>query len=128
MISSSSTLVQYPAVLSASDQARLQLCPPSRVSGTLSSHLPFCVDNICAFRYLSHLTQAKPAETPNTALSARDKDYSSRLSGALSSSIVSIGDLFKDIRDGSKSVKFPEKMVKVLEQKLQDIAMARDAA
>jgi hypothetical protein len=68
------------------------------------------------------------AVTPNTAASsARDKDYSSRLSGALSSSIVSIGDLFKDLREGSKSVKFPEKLVKVLEQKLQDIAMGKDA-
>jgi hypothetical protein len=50
------------------------------------------------------------------------------MSAALSSSIYSIGDLFKDIRDGpgSKSVKFPEKLLKVLEQKLQDIAMAKD--
>lgn len=38
-------------------------------------------------------------------------------------SAFSIGDLF---RDGSKSVKFPEKMLKVLEQRLQDIAMGRD--
>ncbi|PBK79212.1 hypothetical protein ARMGADRAFT_175608 [Armillaria gallica] len=39
----------------------------------------------------------------------------SRLS-ALSN--FSIGDIFKDIRDGPKSVKFPEKLLKVLEQKL----------
>jgi hypothetical protein len=34
--------------------------------------------------------------------------------------------MFKDTRDGSKSVKFPEKLLKVLEQKLQDIAMKKD--
>ena len=34
--------------------------------------------------------------------------------------------MFKDIRDGPKSVKFPEKLLKVLEQKLQDIAMGKD--
>ncbi|KAM6493277.1 hypothetical protein JOM56_011411 [Amanita muscaria] len=37
----------------------------------------------------------------------------------------SIGDLF---RDGSKSVRFPEKLLKVLEQRLQDIAMGKNAA
>jgi hypothetical protein len=35
--------------------------------------------------------------------------------------------MFKDIRDGPKSVKFPEKLLKVLEQKLQDIAMGKDS-
>lgn len=54
------------------------------------------------------------------------REHHSRLSGALSSSIFSIGDLFKDPRDGSKSVKFPEKLVKVLETKLQNIAMGKD--
>lgn len=34
--------------------------------------------------------------------------------------------MFDSIRDGSKSVKFPEKLLKVLEQKLQDIAMGKD--
>lgn len=59
----------------------------------------------------------------------REKGYSSRLSGAVSNSIVSFGDLFKDInRDGPKSVKFPEKLLKVLEQKLQNIAMGKDPA
>ena len=49
-----------------------------------------------------------------------------RFSGAISSSFVSIGDLF-NMRDG-KSVKFPEKLLKVLEQKLQNIAMGKDPA
>lgn len=34
--------------------------------------------------------------------------------------------MFDSIRDGSKSVKFPEKLLKVLEQKLQAIAMGKD--
>jgi len=61
----------------------------------------------------------------SAATEARDRDHSSRLS-ALSN--FSIGDMFKDIRDGPKSVKFPEKLLKVLEQKLQDIAMKKDPA
>jgi hypothetical protein len=52
----------------------------------------------------------------------REREHS-RLS-ALSN--FSIGDMFKDIRDGPKSVKFPEKLLKVLEQKLEDIAMGKD--
>lgn len=60
----------------------------------------------------------------------QEKEHTGRFSGAISNSIVSIGDLFKDIRDGpgSKSVKFPEKLLKVLEQKLQNIAMGKDSA
>ena len=42
---------------------------------------------------------------------------------------LSIGDLFKDIRrKGPKSIKFPEKILKVLEMKMQNIAMGKDAA
>jgi hypothetical protein len=51
---------------------------------------------------------------------ADTREHSSRLS-ALSN--FSLGDMF---RDGSKSTKFPEKLLKVLEQKLQDIAMGKD--
>ena len=53
----------------------------------------------------------------------REREHSLRLS-ALSN--FSISDLFKDVRDGPKSVKFPEKMLKVLENKLQNIAMGKD--
>ena len=53
-----------------------------------------------------------------------EREPSSRLA-ALSN--FSLGDMFRDVRDGSKSTKFPEKLLKVLEQKLQDIAMGRDA-
>ncbi|KAJ6524576.1 hypothetical protein B0H19DRAFT_972064 [Mycena capillaripes] len=71
----------------------------------------------------------KPTETATTtattAADVRDRETHSRLS-ALSN--FSIGDLFKDVRDGPKSVKFPEKLLKVLEQKLQNIAMGKDPA
>ena len=66
--------------------------------------------------------QAQP-ETPK-----EQRDYSSRLSGAITGSIVSIGDVFKDYRDGTKAVRFPKELLKVLEQKLQDIAMGKDPA
>jgi hypothetical protein len=74
---------------------------------------------------LSYLLLPK-VDTPKIASNeAKDKEHSSRLA-ALSN--FSIGDMFKDIRDGPKSVKFPEKLLKVLEQKLQDIAMGKDPA
>lgn len=41
--------------------------------------------------------------------------------------LLSLGDLFKDSKDGSKNVKFPEKLLKVLEQRLENIAMGKDA-
>ncbi|KAJ7468448.1 hypothetical protein FB451DRAFT_373271 [Mycena latifolia] len=78
--------------------------------------------------FLSHLMMPKPVETVTTTAATpdlRDREHHSRLS-ALSN--FSIGDLFKDVRDGPKSVKFPEKLLKVLEQKLQNIAMGKDPA
>lgn len=68
----------------------------------------------------------KVADSPkNQHVSSESREHSSRLS-ALSN--FSIGDMFRDVRDGSKSVKFPEKLLKVLEQKLQNIAMGKEAA
>ncbi|KAF7321062.1 hypothetical protein HMN09_00193600 [Mycena chlorophos] len=77
--------------------------------------------------YLSYIMTPKPTETTTTppAMDTRDREHHSRLS-ALSN--FSIGDIFKDVRDGPKSVKFPEKLLKVLEQKLQSIAMGKDPA
>ena len=74
--------------------------------------------------------QPKAVETPAAAEAPRERqrDYSSRVSGAISGSIVSIGDIFKDYRDGTKAVRFPKDLLKVLEQKLQDIAMGKDPA
>jgi hypothetical protein len=70
--------------------------------------------------------QPRPADvvTPGGA-EAREKDHTSRLSNTLSNSILSIADVFKDTSHG-KTVKFPERLVRVLEQKLQDIAMGKD--
>lgn len=70
----------------------------------------------------------KPTTTAEIKSSdSKDREHSSRLA-ALSN--FSIGDMIKDLRDGpnSKSVKFPDKLIKVLEQKLQDIAMGKDPA
>ncbi|KAH9920869.1 uncharacterized protein BXZ73DRAFT_91884 [Epithele typhae] len=55
----------------------------------------------------------------------RERDYSARITNAVSNSIFSLGDLF---RDGQKGVRFPKDLIKVVEQKLQDIAMGKDAA
>lgn len=73
--------------------------------------------------------QPKALDTPSASGSeARDKEHHSRFSGAISNSIVSIGDLFSSYGPHSKSVKFPDKLLKVLEQRLQNIAMAKDPA
>lgn len=84
-------------------------------------------DYVLRVSYLSYLMVPKPvtASAQNNGDTSREKEYSSRISGALSNSIYSIGDLFKDLREGPKSVKFPKDLMKVLEQKLQDIAMGR---
>ena len=68
--------------------------------------------------------EPQQVETPRE----RQRDYSSRVSGAISGSIVSIGDIFKDYRDGTKAVRFPKDLLKVLEQKLENIAMGKDPA
>ncbi|KAF7420843.1 hypothetical protein PC9H_011361 [Pleurotus ostreatus] len=75
---------------------------------------------------LSHVMQPKPIESPSVVTRERDRDsiHYSRISDAISN--FSIGDLFKDVRDGPKTVKYPEKLLKVLEQKLQDVAMGKD--
>lgn len=65
---------------------------------------------------------------PQAQEAPRERDYAGRLHGAISGSIVSIGDVFKDYRDGTKAVRFPKDLVKVVEQKLQDIAMGKDPA
>ncbi|KAI0744612.1 hypothetical protein C8Q76DRAFT_780253 [Earliella scabrosa] len=74
---------------------------------------------------LSYQMQPKAVVEPAQPEQERDRDYSSRIHSAISSSMFSIGDLF---RDGQKGVRFPKDLIKVLEQKLQDIAMGKDAA
>lgn len=71
--------------------------------------------------------QPKPVESTQPE-PERERDYSARIHGAISSysnSILSIGELF---RDGQKGVRFPKDLIKALEQKLQDIAMGKDPA
>ncbi|KAF9449075.1 hypothetical protein P691DRAFT_774923 [Macrolepiota fuliginosa MF-IS2] len=82
-------------------------------------------DYVLRVALLSHIISPKPAESQQQVLNheSREREHSSRLS-ALSN--FSLSDMFDSIRDGSKSVKFPEKLLKVLEQKLQDIAMGKD--
>ncbi|KAG6841782.1 hypothetical protein C0991_006666 [Blastosporella zonata] len=80
--------------------------------------------SIMFFAILSYLMLPKAVEMPKVSTTeSREREHSSRLS-ALSN--FSISDMFRDVRDGPKSVKFPEKMLKVLEQKLQNIAMGKD--
>lgn len=72
--------------------------------------------------------QPRAVETTPAEPEVRERETATRISDAISNSILSIGDLFKDVRDGHKSVKFPEKLLKVLETKLANIAMGKDAA
>ncbi|KAH7882233.1 hypothetical protein F5I97DRAFT_1913420 [Phlebopus sp. FC_14] len=85
-------------------------------------------DYVLRVAILSHLTSPKSPERQSNSIESKEKEHHSKFSGAISSSIISIGDIFKEIRDGSKSVKFPEKLLKVLEQRLQSIAMGKDPA
>ena len=69
----------------------------------------------------------KPTESPQNS-NGENKEHRDHL-WAIQNSIFSIGDLFKDVgREGPKSIKFPEKMLNVLEMKMQNIAMGKDAA
>jgi len=92
--------------------------------------------------YLSYLILPKPTNPASSSSSngdalrekekekEKEREHSSRISGAISQSITSIGDVFRDVtaREGSKNVKFPEKLLKVLEQRLENIAMGKDPA
>jgi hypothetical protein len=80
------------------------------------------------YRLLSYLMQPKPeVASTNQETERREREYVARLQGAVSNSLVSIGDLFKDtLRDGPKTVQFPEKMLKVLDKRLEKIGMAQD--
>lgn len=104
----------------------LQLCFACCVSPTLRDHsYPNQLIHNPSDRLLAHLTQPKVTEPKPPGMDLRDREHSSRLS-VLSN--FSIGDIFRDVSGGgSKSTKFPEKLVKVLEQKLQDVALGKDA-
>ena len=71
--------------------------------------------------------QPKLTESPQNS-NRENKEHCNHL-WAIQNSIFSIGDLFKDIgQEGPKSVKFLEKILKVLKMKMQNIAMGKDAA
>jgi hypothetical protein len=77
------------------------------------------------YRYLNYITLPRPSKpSAQEPHEQKEREQSSRLS-ALSS--FSLGDLVEGVRDGSKSVKFPEKLIRVLETRLQSIAMGKDA-
>jgi len=97
-----------------------------RMNDLIVAKVPSSLITHLCHRFLSYLLTPKVAEAPSAEV--REKEHHSRLQGAISSSIFSIGDLFKDMRDGSKSVKFPERLMKLLEQKVQDVAMKKDPA
>lgn len=79
---------------------------------------------------LSYLVLPKTVEQSVTASpEVKEKNNTSRLS-AVSNSLFNFGDLVKDLssRDGSKSAKYPERMIKELKKRLEAIGMARDPA
>ena len=82
-------------------------------------------------RFLSYLMTPKPVDMAKVDVDPREqRDHTSRISEAISHSFYSIGDMLKDAGVGgsSKSVKFPEKLLKVMGQRLESIALGRDAA
>ncbi|KAG6377689.1 hypothetical protein JVT61DRAFT_14458 [Boletus reticuloceps] len=85
-------------------------------------------DYVLRVAILSYITSPKVVAASSNGSETKEKEHHSKISDAISHSIISIGDVFKEIRDGSKSVKFPEKLLKVLEQKLQNIAMGKEPA
>ncbi|GJJ09370.1 hypothetical protein Clacol_003592 [Clathrus columnatus] len=80
------------------------------------------------YNYLAHLLQSKSQEVGST-VNGEAKETKDHLK-SIQNSIFSFADLIKDVgRDGgSRSSKFPEKLIKVLEARMQNIAMGRDPA
>ncbi|KAG8908954.1 hypothetical protein FRB99_000057 [Tulasnella sp. 403] len=54
------------------------------------------------------------------------ESHHGRLHGAISSSINSLAEILKDPSKDGRSVKFPDKLFKVLDQKMQNITMGKD--
>ncbi|KIY48530.1 hypothetical protein FISHEDRAFT_43123 [Fistulina hepatica ATCC 64428] len=63
----------------------------------------------------------------SVASSVHEPSHTRRISKHRVSDEELFSDLFKDISGSSKSVKFPEKLLKILEQRLKNIAMGKDA-
>lgn len=78
--------------------------------------------------YLAYLLQPKAQDAPPTTSNGEAKESKDHLK-SIQNSIFSFADLIKDVgRDNSKSSKFPEKLIKILETRMQNIAMGRDPA
>lgn len=81
--------------------------------------------------YLAFLLTPKPPESGASVEGGRNVErdresfHTSRLTGAISSSLNSVTDLFRD-PSGNRGAKFPDKLFKVLDLKMQNIAMGKD--
>ena len=105
-------------------ERRSGLISPNAFSFRLRSHF-----RSAPYRYLGYLIQPKALVARyDPQAETREREREQPRISSLSSSIYSIGDLFKDLREGPKSVRFPKDLVKVLEHKLQLIAMGKDPA
>jgi hypothetical protein len=72
-------------------------------------------------------TNQEVAVSTPQKLQHRESFHAARISGAISNSLYSVADLFRDTgKDGGRSVKFPDKLFKALDTKLQAIVMKRD--
>lgn len=105
----------------------LQLCSQSGVCIAFAG--ASCYLTQCGARFLVYLTQPKVVDSSVPEPEAREKDATAttRITDAISHSIFSLGDMFKD-SSSAKNVRFPEKLLKALEQKLANIAMGKDPA
>lgn len=86
-------------------------------------------DYVLRVAYLGYLIQPKalpPRHDPQAEAREREREREQSRMSSLSSSIYSIGDLFRDLGEGPKSAKFPRDLIKVLENRLQLIAMGKD--
>lgn len=69
----------------------------------------------------------KTTATPSNGEAPKERDHTKEYTAKLTGALYNIGDLFKDMgRDGPRAVKFPEKLLKVLDAKMQNIAMGKD--
>lgn len=106
----------------------------------MSYNLAFNVrPNVINCRVLSYLIPPKFTNGSSTIANSntawetpreKEREYYFGILSAISNSITSIGDAFRDVtaRDESKSVKFPENLLNVLENRLENIAMGKDSA
>lgn len=90
-------------------------------------HLSLTLRSYLSFLLTPRVSQQPVSSSNNEAHERENREYQSRLSG-ISNSFAAFGELIRDMggRDGPRPVKFPEKFLKTLDQKMQDIAMGKD--